>query len=379
MAAIYAGRLYTSSDSGVTWTERQPAGAANKYWIWVATDDDGSNLFVAGVNAVPDDGRLYTSSDSGATWTERQPAGDSSLGWREVDSDSDGSNLIAAVYAGRVYTSSDSGATWSDEQPAGDANGNWFTVASNSDGSFLVAGEISGRLYSTANTAPIAGHTSNNVLGTVTQDTDGTGHINIPFRVQDANTDNCTTLGWQYSDDGGTTWNDLTAGDMTGEDGSKTSATDWSATEYTIVWTSKNQIDDTHQTDIQFQFKANDGTVDSTNFGTSASFTVDNLDPSVSGAFSPADGAADASTSGNLIITFDESVDAEAGNITIKKTSDDSTVETFDVTSDISGSGSAIITINPASDLDEQTSYYVQIDATALLNKELFERRSKGS
>jgi len=53
-----------------------------------------------------------------------------------------------------------------------------------------------------SNTAPILGHTANNVLGTCTQDTDGSGNVNILFRIQDADTDGCTTLGWQYSDDG---------------------------------------------------------------------------------------------------------------------------------------------------------------------------------
>jgi peptidoglycan hydrolase-like protein with peptidoglycan-binding domain len=51
--------------------------------------------------------------------------------------------------------------------------------------------------------------------------------------------------------------------------------------------------------------------------------------------------------------------------VTIKKTSDDSTVETFDVTADISGSGSTTITINPNANLDYDTGYYVLIDATA--------------
>jgi len=80
---------------------------------------------------------------------------------------------------------------------------------------------------------------------------------------------------------------------------------------------------------------------------------------------SPADNATGVAVDANLVITFDETVDAETGNITLKKTSDDTTVETFDVTSDISGSGSDTITINPTSDLDSETEYYVQVDATA--------------
>ncbi|WP_297306928.1 Ig-like domain-containing protein, partial [Neptuniibacter sp.] len=96
-----------------------------------------------------------------------------------------------------------------------------------------------------------------------------------------------------------------------------------------------------------------------------ASFTAaDIIDPTVS-TLSPADGATAVAVDSNLVITFAEDVDAETGNIYIKKSSDNSTIQTFDVTSDISGSGSDTITINPSSDLASETGYYVQIDTTA--------------
>lgn len=79
---------------------------------------------------------------------------------------------------------------------------------------------------------------------------------------------------------------------------------------------------------------------------------------------SPADDATDVSATANLVLTFSEAVDAETGNITLYE-SDDTEVEVFDVTSDISGSGTDTITINPTADFDSATSYYVQIDATA--------------
>jgi methionine-rich copper-binding protein CopC len=80
----------------------------------------------------------------------------------------------------------------------------------------------------------------------------------------------------------------------------------------------------------------------------------------------PADNATNVSESANIVLNFSESVDAETGNITIKKTSDDSTIETINVTgSKVTGSGSSQITINPATTLDSLTEYYVLIDATA--------------
>ena len=84
------------------------------------------------------------------------------------------------------------------------------------------------------------------------------------------------------------------------------------------------------------------------------------------GSSTPADNATSVSSDANIVLNFDESVDAETGNITIKKTSDNSTIETIDVTgSKVTGSGSSQITVNPASTFDSSTEYYVLIDATA--------------
>ena len=81
---------------------------------------------------------------------------------------------------------------------------------------------------------------------------------------------------------------------------------------------------------------------------------------------SPADDLTSVATNSNIVLNFTEAVDAESGNIVIYNASNDSAVETIDVTSgQVTGSGSAQITINPSSDLADSTSYYVQIAATA--------------
>jgi len=105
-----------------------------------------------------------------------------------------------------------------------------------------------------------------------------------------------------------------------------------------------------------------------TGFGTtplSTFFNIDSTNPTLSSS-SPADNATAVDVNANIVLNFDESVDVETGNITIKKTSDDSTVETISVTGGlVSGSGSSQITVNPSSTLDSETEYYVLIDATA--------------
>ena len=99
-------------------------------------------------------------------------------------------------------------------------------------------------------------------------------------------------------------------------------------------------------------------------FSLSSAFDVN--DALTLSSSSPADGATGVGADDNIVLTFSEAVDAESGNILIKKSSDDSTVETIDVTGGlVSGSGSTTITINPSTTLDEETSYYVTIAATA--------------
>ena len=105
---------------------------------------------------------------------------------------------------------------------------------------------------------------------------------------------------------------------------------------------------------------------DGINDTTTLSFTTsDDTNPTLSSS-SPADNASGVEVDVNIVLNFSESVDAESGNITIKKTSDDTTVETIDVTGgQVSGSGSSQITVNPSSDLDNGVEYYLLIDATA--------------
>lgn len=92
----------------------------------------------------------------------------------------------------------------------------------------------------------------------------------------------------------------------------------------------------------------------------------DNTAPTVS-SFTPADNATGISITSNLSILFDEAVYTGSGNVTIKKTSDNSTVETIAITSgQVTGNGSTTIAINPSVTLANSTGYYIQIGSTAL-------------
>ena len=93
--------------------------------------------------------------------------------------------------------------------------------------------------------------------------------------------------------------------------------------------------------------------------------TESNASPTLSSSV-PADNATGIALDSTIVLNFNENVDVESGNITIKKTSDNTTVETIDVTGgQVTGSGTSQITITPSSDFDTGTEYYVLIDATA--------------
>ena len=99
---------------------------------------------------------------------------------------------------------------------------------------------------------------------------------------------------------------------------------------------------------------------------TTLNFTTADIGAPTLSSSSPTDGATGIAVDANIVLTFNEAVDAESGNIVIYKSSDNSEVESIPVgNAKVSGSGSTEITINPATTLDSLTAYYVQIAATA--------------
>ena len=81
----------------------------------------------------------------------------------------------------------------------------------------------------------------------------------------------------------------------------------------------------------------------------------------------PADDETDAIAGDNLVASFSEPVVAGTGFVTLRLTSDDSTVESFDVTTDVTFNGQDL-TIDPTSDLESDVEYYVLIDADAVID-----------
>ena len=97
---------------------------------------------------------------------------------------------------------------------------------------------------------------------------------------------------------------------------------------------------------------------------TTLSFTAADIAAPTLASSSPADDATGVAVNSNIVLTFNETVQAGTGNITLFK-SDNTQVEVFDVTTDVTVSG-ATVTLDPASDLDSSQGYYVQVASTAV-------------
>jgi hypothetical protein len=124
------------TNSGTTWAQ---TGAPAKPWTSVASSADGNNLV-----AVETGGKIYSSTNSGSTWTPLSNA-PSGMVWAAIASSADGSKLAAAAQGGGIYSSINFGATWI--QGVGTTNKTWNCIGSSADGSKLVAGLNPGGLY----------------------------------------------------------------------------------------------------------------------------------------------------------------------------------------------------------------------------------------
>ena len=134
-----AGNIYTSI-GGSNWTLR----ATSLGWNSIASSADGSKLA-----AVVPNGKIWTSSDYGVNWTQQFSA--PTTNWISITSSADGSRLAAAVNAvgGHVYTSSDFGANWTLQ--GGSPTNYWYNIASSSDGGRLFACASPGGVYASVN------------------------------------------------------------------------------------------------------------------------------------------------------------------------------------------------------------------------------------
>lgn len=148
IAAVYAGNIYQSINSGQTWNSLTVASLGGSVeWTGVASSSDGTILA-----AVAYDNGIYLSTNSGSTWV---PEESGSVIWDGIAESANGSNMIASIYGNDLYASANGGRTWT----ATAFSGNWTAVAMSASGSVMYGAAIGG-IYSSANWSSVLSGTS---------------------------------------------------------------------------------------------------------------------------------------------------------------------------------------------------------------------------
>lgn len=111
LVATTPGYVYRSSDFGVTWTGIR-VGVINEYLFRICSSTDGTKLVVISTDTPSGNGSyIFTSADSGTTWTTRTSVG--LHNWYSLAASADGTIIYASnLYEFILYKSTDSGATW---------------------------------------------------------------------------------------------------------------------------------------------------------------------------------------------------------------------------------------------------------------------------
>ena len=100
-------------------------------WQSVSSSDDGTHL-AADVCW----GNIWTSSNSGSTWTECTELNEQD--WTSINSSADGATLAATARYGSIWTSRDAGRSWHEVLTAGESK-EWSAITSSSDGTRIIA------------------------------------------------------------------------------------------------------------------------------------------------------------------------------------------------------------------------------------------------
>ena len=97
-------------------------------------------MYAAAQNWPRSGGKVYTSTDSGVTWTTRSPDR-----LRRPVSSANGSRLVAVAHAGQIYVSTDGGVSWI----AQECDRQWIDVTLSADGTHAAAVTFGGQIYTT--------------------------------------------------------------------------------------------------------------------------------------------------------------------------------------------------------------------------------------
>jgi hypothetical protein len=184
LACAYGKRAWISTNTGVNWTETQPAGNFDWTWTGCSISNDGSVMLICSLN-----GGVYYSSNTGSSWAETTLAHSSNWwccavsrtdasimmagaspgslfvyngGWFQVYPEAtsrqyaaaalsaNGSKMLVGVSGviGILYLSRNTGSSWTKQYPPGIGTyASWDCTAVSGPGSLMLAGVLGGRMY----------------------------------------------------------------------------------------------------------------------------------------------------------------------------------------------------------------------------------------
>ena len=134
----YAGQLWSSTDSGTTWSSNGP----HMKWTSVAMNSNGTIMMAA---ASTPSALVYASSDFGLSWTATSQYGN------QVGVSPDGTTIIAGETDGDLFISFDGGSNW--VQQIDSPKAPWSSLALSSNGMRIV-GCVSGNMFVNASPWP---------------------------------------------------------------------------------------------------------------------------------------------------------------------------------------------------------------------------------
>ena len=126
-ACVEGGFIYTSSDYGVSWTQKE----SSRSWSSISVSSTGQYQRAVVGNGVL--GNIYISSDYGVTWMA-SPVG-FGVNWNSISVSTTGQYQSACVYNGNIFTSSNYGVHWVSR----DSTRNWISISVSSTGQYQSA------------------------------------------------------------------------------------------------------------------------------------------------------------------------------------------------------------------------------------------------
>ena len=135
------------------------------------------------------------------------------------------------------------------------------------------------------NSIPVLGHTMDNILGSAAQRRDDSDLVDIKFRIKDSDGPGDISLfvndSAQYSLASGP-WNNIDKAHLIFPVTYFAPATDFSGTEYTVIWVTTKTFSGIENDNVAFRFKVNDGNATSL-YASTGVFSVDTESPGISG------------------------------------------------------------------------------------------------